>query len=86
LGLALASLNPSPLAAALTSLGALASLWSLGWAAPYLPPWAAYLAQGLAIAPRLSHFALGLIDLNDVAYFLAMTGLSLWIARSGLKP
>ncbi|MDR2422454.1 MAG: hypothetical protein LBE01_03675 [Deltaproteobacteria bacterium] len=85
LGLALASFNPSPLAAALTSLGVLALLWSLGWAAPYLPPWAAYLAQGLAIAPRLSHFALGLIDFNDVIFFLALTGLSLWIGRSGLK-
>ncbi|MDR1577340.1 MAG: ABC transporter permease [Deltaproteobacteria bacterium] len=81
LGLAIATLTSSPLAAALTSLGVLAFLWSLGWAAPYLPPWAAYLAQGLAIAPRLSHFALGLIDLNDALFFLALTLVSLWIGR-----
>jgi ABC-2 type transport system permease protein len=81
LGLAMASLAPSPLAAALGSLGVLALLWSLGWAAPYLPSWAAYLAQGLAIAPRLSHFALGLIDLNDVVFFLVLTLVALWIGQ-----
>jgi ABC-2 type transport system permease protein len=85
LGLALASLNPAPMAAALTSLGALALLWSLGWAAPYLPAWAAYLAQGLAIAPRLAHFALGLVDLNDVAFFLALTLISLWVGRPAAR-
>ncbi|MDR1871408.1 MAG: hypothetical protein LBS60_05690 [Deltaproteobacteria bacterium] len=81
LGLALGSLYPSPLAAALITLGVLAVLWSLGWAAPYLPPWAAYLAQGLALAPRLSHFALGLIDFNDVVFFVGVTGLALAVGR-----
>ncbi|MDR1607994.1 MAG: hypothetical protein LBT38_06260 [Deltaproteobacteria bacterium] len=81
LNLAIAAHTPSPLAAALTSLGVLFLLWSLGWAAPYLPPWAAYLAQGLAIAPRLAHFAFGLVDLNDALFFLALTGVGLWIGR-----
>jgi hypothetical protein len=56
-------------------------MWSLGWAAPYLPPWAAYLAQGLAFAPRLSHFALGLIDFNDVIFFVGVTVLATWAGR-----
>ncbi|MDR0549774.1 MAG: hypothetical protein LBI10_10260 [Deltaproteobacteria bacterium] len=81
IGLALASFNSTPLGAALTSLGVLGLLWALGWAAPYLPPQAAYLAQGLAVAPRLAHFVVGLIDLNDVVYFLVLTLVALAIGR-----
>jgi ABC-2 type transport system permease protein len=72
-GLACASLAPGPLAASLATLGVLGALWALGWAAPYLPQLPAYLAQGLGIAPRLAHFALGFIDLNDAVYFLVLT-------------
>ncbi|MDR1083528.1 MAG: hypothetical protein LBP22_01410 [Deltaproteobacteria bacterium] len=80
-GLALASLTSSPLASALTTLGILALLWALGWAAPYLPVWASVLVQGLAVEPRFSHFTLGLIDLNDVLYFLVLTALCLKTGR-----
>ncbi|MDR0356023.1 MAG: hypothetical protein LBJ64_09885 [Deltaproteobacteria bacterium] len=72
-GLAISSLTRTPLASALTTLGLLGLLWAVGWAAPYLPVRIGALIQGLAFGPRLYHFALGLIDLNDVVYFLAMT-------------
>jgi ABC-2 type transport system permease protein len=80
-GLAVASHASSPTASALLTLGVLGVLWASGWAAPYLPQKAAYAVQGLAFAPRLSHFALGMIDLNDVVYFLALTAAGLWLAR-----
>jgi ABC-2 type transport system permease protein len=80
-GLAVSSWTESPLAAALSTLGILGILWALGWAAPYLSEGAAFLIQGLAFGPRLSHFALGLIDLNDVLYFAILSLSSLALAR-----
>jgi ABC-2 type transport system permease protein len=78
-GLSVSSLTKSPLASALCTLGILGVFWALGWAAPYLPEFLANLAQGLAFAPRLAHFTYGLLDINDVLYFLFLTfaGLSL---------
>jgi ABC-2 type transport system permease protein len=81
LGLAAASLCRTPMAAALTTLGILGVMWALGWAAPYLPAKAGTLLQGLAFGPRLYHFTRGLIDLNDVIYFLALAAAGLFLAR-----
>jgi ABC-2 type transport system permease protein len=80
-GLAVSSLTKSPLAAALTTLGILGVFWALGWAAPYLPDFFASLIQGLAFAPRLGHFTIGLLDFNDVIYFLFLTIAGLCIAK-----
>jgi ABC-2 type transport system permease protein len=80
-GLAVASAASSPAASALLTLGVLGVFWAAGWAAPYLPAKAAYLAQGLAFAPRLSHFAAGVVDLNDACYFLVLAAAGLWLAR-----
>jgi ABC-2 type transport system permease protein len=80
-GLAVSSYSETPLGSALATLGALGVFWALGWAAPYLPEGPAALAQGLAFAPRLAHFTFGLIDLNDVAYFLCLTAAGLFAAR-----
>jgi ABC-2 type transport system permease protein len=80
-GLYLASLTKSPLPAAMATLGTLGFFWAMGWAAPYLSERAGALAQGLAFTPRLGHFTLGLIDLNDLLYFLILTSLGLWLCR-----
>jgi ABC-2 type transport system permease protein len=80
-GLAVSSVTNSPLASALTTLGVLGVFWAMGWAAPYLPELPASLAQGLAFAPRLAHFTLGLIDLNDAVYFLVLTFAGLYLCR-----
>jgi ABC-2 type transport system permease protein len=80
-GLAAAALTRAPLSAALTTLGALGFFWAVGWAAPFLPPRVGALVQGLAFQPRLGHFALGLLDLNDVVHFLALTAAALWLCR-----
>jgi hypothetical protein len=53
----------------------------MGWAAPYLSAKAGALAQGLAFAPRLNHFTLGLIDLNDQLYFIVLNFLALYLCR-----
>jgi ABC-2 type transport system permease protein len=81
LGLAVSSLCRAQLPSALSTLGLLALLWALGWAAPFLPELPASLAQGLAFAPRLSHFTLGLLDLNDLLFFLCLTLAGLILAK-----
>ncbi|MDR2460169.1 MAG: hypothetical protein LBE38_05240 [Deltaproteobacteria bacterium] len=81
-GLAVSSRALSPLASALATLGLLALFWALGWAAPYLSRQVAYVLMGLAFGPRLTHFSLGLLDLNDVVYFLVLTIVGLYLARS----
>jgi hypothetical protein len=73
MGLMVSSHIRAPMASALTTLGFLGFMWAIGWAAPYLPGAASSLVQGLAFGPRLSHFTLGLVDLNDVLYFIILT-------------
>jgi ABC-2 type transport system permease protein len=80
-GLAVSSFTKNPMAAALTTLGLLGLMWALGFAAPYLPARAGALIQGLAFGPRLYHFTLGLVDLNDVVYFLTLSVCGLALAK-----
>jgi ABC-2 type transport system permease protein len=80
-GLAAAAAFRRPAASALAALGTLGLLWALGRAAPYVPEGAASVIQGLAFEPRLARFAIGLVDLGDVLYFLTMTAGGLYLAR-----
>ncbi|MDR1920309.1 MAG: hypothetical protein LBS31_00980 [Candidatus Adiutrix sp.] len=80
LGLLASAASPSPMGAALGSLGLTGLMWMLGWAAPYMDKDFGRLWQGLAFAPRLNRFVMGLVDLNDVFFFLALTGLALYSA------
>ncbi|MDR2349261.1 MAG: hypothetical protein LBF41_01375 [Deltaproteobacteria bacterium] len=81
LGLAVSAWTSSPLASALLTLGILGIFWALGWAAPYFSQNLSFLAQGLAFGPRLGHFALGLVDFNDVLYFLTLAVAGICLAR-----
>jgi ABC-type transport system involved in multi-copper enzyme maturation permease subunit len=85
LGLAVGSLTRKPVATALTTLGVLGFLWAVGWAAPYLQGHAHAAAKALALGPRLARFTLGLVDLNDALYFLALTVCPLAAARAGSR-
>ncbi|MDR1165567.1 MAG: hypothetical protein LBO66_06785 [Deltaproteobacteria bacterium] len=80
-GLAVASRTRAPFAAALATLGILSVLWGAGWAAPYLADLAAALVQGLSFGPRVERFSLGLINFNDVFYFLCLTAMGLGLAQ-----
>jgi ABC-2 type transport system permease protein len=81
-GLAVSARTGSPLASALSTLGILGVLWAAGFAAPYLSPKGAFLLQGVAFGPRLGHFAIGLVDLNDVIYFLVLSLAGLFLAKA----
>jgi ABC-2 type transport system permease protein len=81
LGLAVGSFVRRPMATALVSLGLIGFMWAMGWAAPYLPSPAAALLQGLAFGPRLGHFTIGLVDLNDVLFFSVLTLGALFLAQ-----
>ena len=80
-GLLASALFLSPVGAGLGTLGVLGLMWVLGWAAPYLDPKAAAVWQGLAFTPRISRLVLGLVDANDLLFFVILTGLALAGAR-----
>jgi ABC-2 type transport system permease protein len=81
-GLAVSARTGSPLASALCTLGILGILWAMGFAAPYLSKGGAFLIQGVAFGPRLGHFAIGLLDFNDVLYFLVLSLAGLFLAKA----
>lgn len=80
-GLAVSAMARTPLASALATIGVLGLLWALGWAAPYVRHEIGTVIQGLAFEPRLTRFAIGLVDLGDVLYFLALSVGGLLLAR-----
>lgn len=79
IGILASAVFPSPVGAGLGTLGLLGLMWVLGWAAPYTDSALGLvdLWRGLAFAPRLTRFALGLISVGDIVFFLAVTLLAL---------
>ncbi len=80
-GLLASAAFPSPVGAGLTTLGGLGLMWVLGWATPYADGQWGGLWAGLAFGPRIERCILGLVDLNDLAFFAALTVLALVNAR-----
>jgi ABC-2 type transport system permease protein len=77
-GLMCSAASRSSVGAALASLGLGGLLWVLGWAAPYI----GYgrlgeLWQNLAFMPRIARFALGILNFNDLLFFVLLAFLAL---------
>ncbi|UQZ90110.1 hypothetical protein C4J81_13220 [Deltaproteobacteria bacterium Smac51] len=73
LGLMCSAASSSPMGAALGALGLGGLMWVLGWAAPYLDGLFGDIWSGLAFMPRISRFALGMLDGNDLLFFAVLT-------------
>jgi len=76
-GLMCSAAFSSPVGAGLGTLGVLGLMWVLGWASPYADKGMADFLQGLAFAPRITRMATGLLNLNDLFFFFALTMLAL---------
>ena len=82
-GLMASAAFTSPVGAGLATLGALGLMWVLGWAPPYaeakviVASW-----QGLAFAPRVANFVLGVVQPGDFVFFFSLTIFGLYGARS----
>ena len=76
---------PSPTGAALSTLGILGLLWIMGMAAPIVDSSLVNWWPILAFGPRISHFVVGLVDLNDLLYFALLAALALNCARMFLN-
>lgn len=84
-GLWASAVFPSPVGAGLGALGGLGLMWALGWAVPYAESGWGFLWTGLAFAPRFSRLAVGLIDLSDLLFFVAISLAALFNARLWLN-
>lgn len=76
-GLLCSAASRSPIGAALAALGLGGLLWILGWAAPYMEGRLGELWQNLAFMPRVARFALGLLNFNDLFFFIALAAVAL---------
>lgn len=84
-GLAFSAAFPSPVGAGLGTLGFLGLMWVLGWAAPVTEISWAQLWPSLAFGPRLSRLVMGLVNLNDLAFFVSLTAVALITAKMFLE-
>lgn len=83
-GIGASAAFPSPVGAGLATLGLLGLMWVLGWAAPYTDDGLGRIWQGLAFAPRMVRFNMGLINPADLVFFalislLGLVNASLWL-------
>jgi ABC-type transport system involved in multi-copper enzyme maturation permease subunit len=83
-GLLASAVFPGATGAGLATLGLLGLMWVLGWAAPYAEDGWGAVWRGLAFAPRMNRFVLGLVDFRDLFFFAALTGLALANAKLAL--
>jgi len=84
-GLMASAFFPAAAAAGLATLGLLGLMWVLGWAWPYTESGWGALGQGLAFAPRLNRFILGLVEGSDLFFCVVLSLLALANARLALS-
>jgi len=80
LGLAVSTLTSNQVIAAIVSLGLFLVFWMAEVLGIYLPAPLDDIAIALSLDGRLTPFALGLVYLSDVGYFLSLCMFGLWIA------
>ena len=76
LALAVSARTSSPTAAAFIGFGLLLLLWIL----EYAPGWVRDAVRGLAPTAHFEAFPRGVLYLEDVAYFLVVTAIGVWLA------
>jgi ABC-2 type transport system permease protein len=84
-GLFVSSLTKSPLLACLISWALLLWLWVVGWAASGRSGVNPDVLMALSSMEHLRSFCKGLLDAKDLAYYLTMTGLGLFLTHQSLE-
>jgi ABC-2 type transport system permease protein len=85
IGIFLSSLTETQLIAAMFTYGVILLLWNLSWNEAAVPgDWLGFVSQ-LCAYDHFEPFARGVIDLKDVAYYLAITTLMGWATRRSME-
>ncbi|HYB97858.1 MAG TPA: ABC transporter permease [Candidatus Limnocylindrales bacterium] len=85
IGIFLSSLTETQLIAAVFTFGAVLLLWNLSWNEAAVPgDWLGLVSQ-LCAYDHFEPFARGVVDLKDVAYFVALTALMGWLTMRSME-
>lgn len=84
-GVLASSLTENQIVAVLLSFGALLLLWLIDWSASFAGPTAAKILQYLSIVEHLQDFQKGVIDTEDVVFYLTFIFFSLFLTTRVLE-
>jgi ABC-2 type transport system permease protein len=85
IGISLSSLTETQLIAAVFTFGAVLLLWNLSWNEAAVPgDWLGLVSQ-LCAYDHFEPFARGVVDLKDVAYFVALTVMMGWLTMRSME-
>ncbi|HYC53860.1 MAG TPA: ABC transporter permease [Candidatus Binatia bacterium] len=85
IGIFLSSLTETQLIAAVFTFGSILLLWNLSWNEAAVPgDWLGLVSQ-ICAYDHFEPFARGVVDLKDVAYFLALTTLMGWLTMRSME-
>lgn len=85
IGIWLSSLTETQLIAAMFTYGAILLLWNLSWNEAAVPgEWLGFVSQ-LCAYDHFEPFARGVVDLKDVAYYLAIVTFSGWMTMRSME-
>jgi ABC-2 type transport system permease protein len=79
LGLLASSLTQNQIIAAAMSFGALLLLWIIGWAESFVGPTLGKFFEYISLLTHFDNFAKGILDSQDVLYYLLFVILALFI-------
>ena len=85
IGIWLSSMTETQLIAAMFTYGVILLLWNLSWNEAAVPgDWLGFVSQ-LCAYDHFEPFARGVVDLKDVAYYLAIVVLSGWLTMRSME-
>lgn len=85
IGIWLSSMTETQLIAAMFTYGAILLLWNLSWNEAAVPgDWLGFVSQ-LCAYDHFEPFARGVVDLKDVAYYLAIIVLTGWLTMRSME-
>ena len=84
-GIFMSSLTENQIVAAMSTVGVLLFLWFLDWNEGIASPAIVVVLHQLSFSDHFFNFIRGVIDLDDVAYYLSVTALFLFFTRCSLS-
>jgi len=85
LGVFISSLTESQVVAAVSGLGSLLLLWVISWAGEHVGPGWRQLFEQVSIYQHFDDMSKGVVETNDIVYYLLFTALCLFLTLRSLE-
>jgi ABC-2 type transport system permease protein len=85
IGLLISSLTENQIVSAIATFGVLLILWVIDWMAAYTGPALSSLFTYISVIDHLENFAKGVIDSQDVIFYLSVMGFGLFLTYSSME-